>query len=179
MKNYFPRSILFVKIMLLLQSYTSNEVSMNIYTTGTFDLLNVGHLALLEYCKKLNGFLIVGVASDKIANLNNPNVPIIPLEQRIEMLSALRCVDKVEPYFNLDYISTCKELKIDTFVADEDWSDEIHNLELEKYFKKGGRKFIKADYCPHNSSIKIKNDTIAQFYKKTKIPQPVPISKFF
>lgn len=151
---------------------------MNIYTTGTFDLLNVGHLALLEYCKKLNGFLIVGVASDKIADLYNPNVPIIPLDQRIEMLSALRCVDKVEPFFNLDYISTCKELKIDVFVAGEDWQDKIHNLELEKYLKKEGKKFIKANYCAHNSSIKIKRDTIAQFYKKIKVPQPLPISKF-
>ena len=66
---------------------------MIVYTVGTFDLLHVGHLALLEYCKSLGGVLAVGVASDRVVNSYKPNVPVIPLDQRMEMLRALRCVD--------------------------------------------------------------------------------------
>ena len=77
---------------------------MIVYTVGTFDLLHVGHLALLEYCKSLGGVLAVGVASDRVVNSYKPNVPVIPLEQRMEMLSALRCVDIVRPYDELEYV---------------------------------------------------------------------------
>jgi cytidyltransferase-like protein len=59
---------------------------MIVYTVGTFDLLHVGHLALLKYCKSLGGVLAVGVASDRVVNSYKPNVPVIPLEQRMEML---------------------------------------------------------------------------------------------
>jgi len=40
-----------------------------VYTVGTFDLLHVGHLALLEYCKTLGDVVAVGVASDDVVNL--------------------------------------------------------------------------------------------------------------
>ena len=68
---------------------------MVIYTVGTFDLLHVGHLALLEYCKTLGDVVAVGVASDKVVNSYKPNVPVIELAQRVEMLKALSCVDIV------------------------------------------------------------------------------------
>jgi glycerol-3-phosphate cytidylyltransferase len=59
---------------------------MIVYTVGTFDLLHVGHLALLKYCKSLGRVLAVGVASDRVVNSYKPNVPVIPLEQRVKML---------------------------------------------------------------------------------------------
>ena len=50
---------------------------MIVYTVGTFDLLHVGHLALLEYCNSLGDVLAVGVASDRVVNSYKPNVPVI------------------------------------------------------------------------------------------------------
>ena len=89
---------------------------MVVYTVGTFDLLHVGKLALLEYCKTLGDVVAVGVASDNVVNSYKPNVPVVPLEQRMEMLKALRCVDIVRPYHELEYVSGCKELNPDIFV---------------------------------------------------------------
>ena len=79
---------------------------MVVYTVGTFDLLHVGHLALLEYCKTLGDTFAVGVASDEIVNLYKPNVPIITLDQRVEMLNALHCVDPVS-YTHLTLPTIC------------------------------------------------------------------------
>ena len=56
---------------------------MIVYTVGTFDLLHVGHLALLNHCKSLGDILVVGVASDAVVNMYKPNVPVVPLEQRV------------------------------------------------------------------------------------------------
>ena len=96
---------------------------MIVYTVGTFDLLHVGHLALLEYCATLGDTVAVGVASDEVVKLYKPNIPVIPLEQRIEMLQALRCVNIVLPYYELDYISVCQAVKADIFVIGEDWGE--------------------------------------------------------
>ena len=138
---------------------------MIVYTVGTFDLLHVGHLALLQHCKTMGDTLIVGVASDKVVNTYKPNVPVIPLAQRMEMLKALECVDDVRFYDELEYVTACKETDADVFVIGEDWGDKPHNLAVEKYLKSKGKKIIQVNYSPQTSSTQIKQDVLAQFHK--------------
>jgi cytidyltransferase-like protein len=138
---------------------------MVVYTVGTFDLLHVGHLALLEYCATLGDTVAVGVASDEVVKLYKPNPPVIPLEQRIEMLLALSCVDIVIPYHELDYLSVCKKVKADIFVIGEDWGRKPHNQDVENYFNIKGKKVVQIKYSPKNSSTQIKKDVIAQFQR--------------
>ena len=135
---------------------------MIVYTVGTFDLLHVGHLALLEYCKSLGDILAVGVASDKVVNSYKPNVPVIPLEQRMEMLKALRCVDIVRPYYELEYVSGCKELNADIFVIGEDWGNNPHNIAVESYLKSRGKHINQVPYNPRTSSTRIKQNVMAR-----------------
>jgi len=135
---------------------------MVVYTVGTFDLLHVGHLALLEYCATLGDTVAVGVASDEVVKLYKPRIPIVPLEQRIEMLQALRCVDIVLPYHELDYLTVCKEVKADIFVIGEDWGRKPHNQDVENYFNVQGKEVVQIKYHPRTSSTKIKKTVIAQ-----------------
>ncbi len=138
---------------------------MVVYTVGTFDLLHVGHLDLLEYCKTLGNTFVVGVASDEVVNSYKPNIPVIPLNQRMKMLKALKCVDDVRVYKELEYVSACKELNVDIFVIGEDWGDKPHNIAVEKYLKSKGKKIIQVSYNPLTSSTKIKQNVIAQSHK--------------
>ena len=134
---------------------------MVVYTVGTFDLLHVGHLALLEYCKTLGDSVAVGVASDEVVMLYKPNIPVIPLDQRIEMLKALSCVDIVMPYHELDYLTVCKEVKADIFVIGEDWGKKPHNKGVEDYMKEQGRKVVQVQYNPRTSSTEIRKTVIS------------------
>ena len=146
---------------------------MIVYTVGTFDLLHVGHLALLEYCGTLGDVVAVGVASDRVVNSYKPNVPVIPLDQRTEMLKALRCVDIVRPYHELEYVSGCKELNVDIFVIGEDWGKNSHNIDVESYLKSKGKKIIQVPYNSRTSSTRIKENTISQSHRINYIEQAV------
>lgn len=142
---------------------------MIVYTVGTFDLLHVGHLALLEYCKSLGDVLAVGVASDRVVNSYKPNVPVIPLEQRMEMLKALNCVDIVRPYDELEYVSGCKALNADIFVIGGDWGSKPHNLAVETYLKSEGKQIKQILYSPRTSSTTIKENVMAQSYNTSNL----------
>ena len=145
-----------------------------VYTLGTFDLLHVGHLALLNQCRQLGDVLAVGVASDSVVSAYKPNVPVIPLDQRQEMLSALRCVDIVRPYYDLEYVSACVELDVDIFVVGEDWGNQPHNIDVERYLQAAGKKVVKLFYNTRNSSTGIKNDVMAQNVAHTAYSPRIP-----
>ena len=78
------------------------------------------------------------------------------------MLKALRCVDIVRPYYELEYTSACKELDVDIFVIGEDWGKAAHNLEVESFLRANGKSIHQVSYHPLTSSTKIKERTIAQ-----------------
>lgn len=147
---------------------------MLVFTVGTWDLLHVGHLALLEYCKTLGDVLAVGVASDQVVNAYKPNVPVIPLIQRVEMLKSLRCVDIVRPYYELEYVTACRELDVDIFVIGGDWGTSAHNLAVESFLRSAGKKIVQVRYSPLTSSTKIKQTVIDQSLKDEpvlRVPQ--------
>ena len=133
---------------------------MTVYTVGTFDLLHIGHLDLLEYCKTLGDKFVVGVASDEVVASYKRNVPVIPLKQR--MLKALDCVDDVVSYDKLEYVTQCKAVGTDIFVIGEDWGDKPHNINVEKYLKLKGAKIVQVSYNPQTSSSQIKQNVIYQ-----------------
>lgn len=135
---------------------------MLVYTVGTFDMLHVGHLALLEQCRSLGDEVVVGVASDHVVASYKPNVPVIPLNQRLEMVKALRCVDKVRPYYELEYVSACVELNVDIFVVGEDWGRNSHNIAVEAYLLSKGKEVVQVLYNPRTSSTAIKKNVRAQ-----------------
>ena len=105
---------------------------------------------------------MVGVASDRVVNSYKPNVPVIPLDQRREMLEALQCVDAVRPYYELEYVSACRELDVDVFVIGEDWGTNVHNVDVEAYLKSEGKEIVQVFYNTRTSSTAIKQNVMDQ-----------------
>lgn len=65
------------------------------FTAGVFDLFHVGHLNLLERARERCDYLRVGVISDEVCAVLKSKTPVIPLEERMRIVAALRCVDEV------------------------------------------------------------------------------------
>lgn len=78
------------------------------------------------------------------------------------MLKALRCVDIVRPYFELEYVSGCEAVDADIFVVGEDWGKNSHNVNVESYLESKGSKIVKVHYDLRTSSTQIKFNVIAQ-----------------
>ena len=110
----------------------------------------------------------MGVASDEVVRMYKPNIPVVPLEQRIEMLQALSCVDIVRPYHELEYVSGCKALNIDIFVIGEDWGKKSYNLDVDAYIRTTGKKIVQVRYNSRTSSTKIKDIILAQSQPRRK-----------
>ncbi|MGC9386168.1 MAG: bifunctional D-glycero-beta-D-manno-heptose-7-phosphate kinase/D-glycero-beta-D-manno-heptose 1-phosphate adenylyltransferase HldE [Hydrogenovibrio sp.] len=71
-----------------------------VFTNGCFDLLHSGHVRYLNEAANRGDRLIVGVNSDEsVKRLKGESRPIVPLEGRMELLSALSCVDWVVPFY--------------------------------------------------------------------------------
>lgn len=91
-----------------------------VYTSGTFDMFHSNHLKMIEYARGLGEVLIVGVSTDElVASYKKP--PIIPFEERIAIIKALKYPDIVIPQKTLDHTEVIKKLNIDAFVVGDDW----------------------------------------------------------
>ena len=70
-----------------------------VFTNGCFDLLHAGHVAYLQQAREMGDRLIVAVNDDdSVARLKGPQRPVTPLQQRMEVLTALAAVDYVVPF---------------------------------------------------------------------------------
>lgn len=94
-----------------------------VFTNGCFDILHRGHLELFKYAASLGSVLIVGIDSDEKIRLDKgPHRPFNALEDRVEMLKALRYVNDVYIFENTRGLEMLvKQIKPDIMVIGSDW----------------------------------------------------------
>lgn len=96
--------------------------SIVVFTNGCFDLLHVGHVALLERAAALGDRLFVGVNADRsVRRLKGPGRPVIPLDERMEVLAALRPVDYVVPFAEATPARVIAAIRPDVLVKGGDY----------------------------------------------------------
>lgn len=111
-----------------------------IITFGTYDLLHIGHIRILERAAKLGNHLIVGVSSDELNLSKKDRAPVYNTADRVEIIKALRCVDEVFVEESLEkkgeYI---QKYNADILVMGDDWEgkfDEFKSLCEVVYLKR-------------------------------------------
>ena len=120
------------------------------YTTGVFDMFHIGHLNILKRAKAQCDYLIVGVSTDEVVHEYKNKWPIIPFEQRKEIVEACKYVDRVVPQTTMDKVEALKELRFDVMFHGSDWKgSELYN-KYEEEFAKMGAEII---YLPHTDGI--------------------------
>ena len=85
-----------------------------VYTSGTFDMLHANHIKMIEYARSLGDLLIVGVNTDELV-ASYKSEPIIPFDERIALVKALKYPDIVIPQKSLNHADKVKNLHFDIF----------------------------------------------------------------
>lgn len=92
-------------------------------TNGCFDILHVGHLRYLQQAKEQGDILIVAINSDdSVRAIKGDKRPLIPEDERAEILAALECVDYVMIFPELDPIQFLHDLRPDIHVKGGDYA---------------------------------------------------------
>lgn len=126
------------------------------YTTGVYDLFHVEHLHILKQAKEMCDYLIVGVSTDELVRDYKGKDPIIPFEQRVEIVSAIKYVDKVIPQTTLDKSVAWETEKFNCVFHGADWNNSPLYNENERKLKPKGVDFIYFPYKRELSSTIIK-----------------------
>lgn len=129
-----------------------------VYTSGTFDLFHYNHLRLINYARSLADILIVGVNTDELVS-SYKSPPIIPFNERMQIIEALKTPDIVIPQHTLDHSEIVKKLNIDIFVVGDDWYGKYD------YLKELGIQVFYFPYGTGASSSKLKK-VIYESYEK-------------
>ena len=92
-----------------------------VMTNGHFDLLHVGHIRYLAAARALGAALIVGLNSDASTRLRKPGRPLVPQDERAELVAALGCVDAVVIFDDVTAVSLVAALEPEIYVKGGDW----------------------------------------------------------
>ena len=139
------------------------------YTTGVFDLFHIGHLKILQRAKSECDRLIVGVSTDELVESYKNKRPIIPFGERIEIVSALKCVDEVVPQIHRDKIAAYHEIKFDVMFVGSDWKgSELFN-EVESELAGYGVDVVYFEYTNNVSSTALQSTLQAIYDEESSV----------
>lgn len=120
------------------------------YTTGVFDMFHIGHLNIIRSAKEMCDYLIVGVSTDELVQQEKHKTPVIPYEERKEIVGALRYVDQVVPQKNKNKLAAWEELHFDKMFVGDDWRGTKAWNGFEEQFRPLGVEIV---YLPHTNGI--------------------------
>ena len=122
-----------------------------IFTNGCFDLIHLGHIKLFEFCKSLNGKVIVGLNSDKsIKKIKGESRPIKNQETRKIILESISYIDEVIIFDEETPLELLKQIKPNILVKGGDYKAE--DIVGYKYLKEIGGRIEIFPFIEGNSS---------------------------
>ena len=133
---------------------------------GVFDLFHFGHLRLLKRASRLGDYLIVAAQADeyilKYKSSPETSGPLYNLEERIEMIRALRCVDEV-----ISYNVVADDIKNICFDIYAKGPDNVHSgiLAATKWCEENGKKVVTLPRTEGISSTYLKRMIMDLQYK--------------
>jgi glycerol-3-phosphate cytidylyltransferase len=122
------------------------------YAPGAYDLFHVGHLNILRHAREHCDVLIAGVVSDEMLELTKGRRPVVPLAERMEIVSHISFVDRVHAEVVPDKLETWRSVGFDVFFKGDDWRGTEKGLRLEREFAVVGVEVVYFPYTVTTSS---------------------------
>lgn len=125
------------------------------YTTGVFDMFHIGHLNILRRAKEQCDYLIVGVSTDALVQQEKNKVPVIPYAERVEIVEAIKYVDKVVPQTNKNKLEAWENFHFDKMFVGSDWQGTKQWQKIEQDFSALNVEIVYLSYTDGVSSTKL------------------------
>lgn len=122
------------------------------YAPGAFDLFHIGHLNILRRARSHCDRLVAGVVADEVLELTKGRRPVIPLAERVEIVSHIDLVDDVFVETQPDKLRTWEELRFDVIFKGDDWRGTAKGMKLERDLGAVGVEVVYFPYTVHTSS---------------------------
>ena len=116
------------------------------YTTGVFDMFHIGHLNILKRAKEQCDYLIVGVSTDELVESYKHKTPIIPFEERMAIVEAIKYVDQAVVQESMDKFAAWEQLHFNAIFHGDDWKGSSMYDEIEKKLASVGVDMV---FLPH------------------------------
>ena len=125
------------------------------YTTGVYDLFHIGHLNLLKRAKECCEYLMVGVTVDELVSYKGKTA-VIPFEERIEIVRAIKYVDEAVAQTDLDKVKAWEKYHYDVIFVGSDWKGKPNWNQYEAELSQRGVDVIYFPYTEGTSSTKLR-----------------------
>jgi glycerol-3-phosphate cytidylyltransferase len=122
------------------------------YVPGAYDMFHVGHLNIIRNASRECDRLIAGVVTDEVVEAVKGRPPVVPLDERMEIVGALRFVDEVVIDEYADKFEMWKLLQFDVLFKGDDWKDTPKGDALEVALGSVGASVLYFPYTRHTSS---------------------------
>ena len=126
------------------------------YTTGVYDMFHIGHLNLLKKAKEQCDYLIVGISTDELVQKSKNKTPIIPFEERMEIVKAIKYVDEVVPQIDKNKFGAWEKYKFNAMFVGDDWKGKPLFQEAEQKLAEVNVDVVYFPYTKHISSTKLR-----------------------
>ena len=120
------------------------------YTTGVFDMFHIGHLNILKRAREQCETLIVGVSTDELVMEYKHKSPIIPFDERIEIVKAIRYADIVVPQTSMNKMEAWERFHFDALFHGSDWKGSDMYTRITEEFRKLSVDVV---FLPHTQGV--------------------------
>ena len=127
------------------------------YVPGAWDMFHVGHLNILLRAREQCDRLIVGVVTDEALFKAKSKYPIVPLAERIEVVSQLDIVDEVITDFSSNKLEVWSRVQFDVLFKGDDWRGTPKGDKLESDMASVGVQVNYFPYTAHTSSTMLRS----------------------
>lgn len=131
------------------------------YTSGVYDMFHIGHLNLLKRAKEQCDYLIVGVTTDELAQYKH-KTPIIPYEERKQIVESIKYVDLAVPQENMDKLAACKKYNADVIFVGDDWKGTDKWNKIEQDLATIGAEVVYFPYTKGTSSTILREKLLSK-----------------
>jgi len=134
------------------------------YVPGVFDMFHIGHLNILRRSRERCDWLIAGVVDDDAVERMKGYRPVVPFEERLEIVSSNRFVDEAFADHSSDKRLVWKKRKFDVLFKGADWRETEKGEELERMMNDVGVRVEYLPYTEHTSSTLLR-ETLTRLAK--------------